>query len=79
MVTISGWLSREVRATSRAKRWRCQSLCQPAARVSLMATLRPVERWMALDRLYLRRRSLAFDLWLLLRTVKAVVTMRGAW
>jgi lipopolysaccharide/colanic/teichoic acid biosynthesis glycosyltransferase len=39
----------------------------------------PVERWMALDRLYLRRRSLGFDLWLLLRTVGAVVTMRGAW
>jgi lipopolysaccharide/colanic/teichoic acid biosynthesis glycosyltransferase len=39
----------------------------------------PVERWMALDRLYLRRRSFTFDLWLLLRTVKAVVTMRGAW
>jgi lipopolysaccharide/colanic/teichoic acid biosynthesis glycosyltransferase len=39
----------------------------------------PVSRWMALDRLYLQRRSLAFDLLLLLRTVGAVVTMRGAW
>lgn len=39
----------------------------------------PLERWMAYDRLYLRRRSLRFDLTILLRTLAAVVTMRGAW
>jgi lipopolysaccharide/colanic/teichoic acid biosynthesis glycosyltransferase len=39
----------------------------------------PVHRWMALDRLYLRRRSLGVDLLLLLRTAGAVVMMRGAW
>ena len=38
-----------------------------------------VERWMALDRCYVRRRSLALDLAILARTVAAVVTMRGAW
>lgn len=36
------------------------------------------DRWMALDDEYVRRRSLLFDLWLLLRTVPAVVFMRGA-
>jgi lipopolysaccharide/colanic/teichoic acid biosynthesis glycosyltransferase len=38
-----------------------------------------LERWMALDRRYLQRRSLLFDAAILLRTVGAVVTMRGAW
>ncbi len=38
-----------------------------------------VKCWMAYDRLYLRRRSLRFDLAILLRTLAAVVTMRGAW
>jgi lipopolysaccharide/colanic/teichoic acid biosynthesis glycosyltransferase len=33
----------------------------------------------ALDRLYIRRRSLAFDLLLLARTVAATLSMRGAW
>lgn len=35
-------------------------------------------RWMAADRVYVRRRSLWFDLYLLLRTPWAVLTMRGA-
>ncbi len=35
-------------------------------------------RWMAADRVYVRRRSLWFDLGLLLRTPWAVITMRGA-
>ena len=39
----------------------------------------PVTRWMALDRLYVRRRSLLFDVAILLRTLLAVVTGRGAW
>jgi lipopolysaccharide/colanic/teichoic acid biosynthesis glycosyltransferase len=39
----------------------------------------PPERWMALDRCYLARRSLAFDLRVLARTVAAVISMRGAW
>jgi lipopolysaccharide/colanic/teichoic acid biosynthesis glycosyltransferase len=39
----------------------------------------PPERWMALDRVYLARRSLAFDFVILVRTVAAVVSMRGAW
>lgn len=39
----------------------------------------PMQRSMAYDRLYLRRRSLRFDLTILLRTLAAVVTMRGAW
>jgi len=39
----------------------------------------PVERWMALDRAYLRKRSLLFDCALLVRTVIAVASMRGAW
>jgi lipopolysaccharide/colanic/teichoic acid biosynthesis glycosyltransferase len=39
----------------------------------------PPERWMALDRFYLRQRSLGFDLLILARTVAAVVSMRGAW
>ena len=33
----------------------------------------------AMDRLYVRRRSLAFDCLVLLRTVAATVSMRGAW
>jgi lipopolysaccharide/colanic/teichoic acid biosynthesis glycosyltransferase len=39
----------------------------------------PLERWMALDRLYIRRRSTGFDLIILARTVAAVASMRGAW
>jgi lipopolysaccharide/colanic/teichoic acid biosynthesis glycosyltransferase len=39
----------------------------------------PVDRWMALDRVYLRRRSTGFDLLILLRSVAAVLSMRGAW
>ena len=39
----------------------------------------PVERWMALDRCYVARRSLAFDLKVLARTVLAIISMRGAW
>lgn len=39
----------------------------------------PFERWMAMDLAYLQRRSLAFDLWLLLRTPWAVISGRGAW
>jgi lipopolysaccharide/colanic/teichoic acid biosynthesis glycosyltransferase len=39
----------------------------------------PLERWMALDRLYARRRSLLLDVAILVRTLGAVVTMRGAW
>jgi lipopolysaccharide/colanic/teichoic acid biosynthesis glycosyltransferase len=38
----------------------------------------PGRRWMALDRLYLRRRSLLLDGLILLRTVPAVLSMRGA-
>ena len=38
----------------------------------------PFRRWMAMDRAYLRKRSLAFDLALLARTPWTVVTMRGA-
>lgn len=36
------------------------------------------DRWMELDAEYLERRSLALDLWLLVRTVPAVLTSRGA-
>jgi lipopolysaccharide/colanic/teichoic acid biosynthesis glycosyltransferase len=39
----------------------------------------PLERWMALDRAYLMRRSTRGDLLILLRTVPAVISMRGAW
>jgi len=39
----------------------------------------PPERWMALDRCYLSRRSLGFDLVVLARTMLAVISMRGAW
>lgn len=39
----------------------------------------PPRRWMALDRAYLARRSLWFDLQILARTVLAVLSMRGAW
>ncbi|HEY7467838.1 MAG TPA: sugar transferase [Dehalococcoidia bacterium] len=39
----------------------------------------PLERWMALDRAYLMRRSTSSDLLILLRTVPAVISMRGAW
>jgi lipopolysaccharide/colanic/teichoic acid biosynthesis glycosyltransferase len=34
--------------------------------------------WMAMDRAYVRRRSVLLDLWLLLRTPWAVLVMRGA-
>jgi lipopolysaccharide/colanic/teichoic acid biosynthesis glycosyltransferase len=46
--------------------------------VSGRSSLAP-ERWMALDRCYLARRSLGFDLRVLARTVLAVLSMRGAW
>jgi len=36
------------------------------------------DRWMQLDEEYIQRRSLLFDLVLLLRTIPAVLTMRGA-
>jgi lipopolysaccharide/colanic/teichoic acid biosynthesis glycosyltransferase len=39
----------------------------------------PPRRRMAMDRLYLSRRSLALDLAIMLRTVSAVVSRRGAW
>jgi lipopolysaccharide/colanic/teichoic acid biosynthesis glycosyltransferase len=39
----------------------------------------PPRRWMALDRCYLARRSLGFDMRVLARTVAAVISMRGAW
>ena len=39
----------------------------------------PAPRWMAMDRYYVARRSLAFDLAILARTVAAVLSMRGAW
>ena len=39
----------------------------------------PPRRWMALDRCYLRRRSLGFDLLVLARTIPAVISQRGAW
>ncbi len=39
----------------------------------------PPQRLMALDRCYLARRSLGFDLGILARTVAAVISMRGAW
>ena len=39
----------------------------------------PPRRWMALDRRYLARRSLLFDLAILARTVPAVLSRRGAW
>jgi lipopolysaccharide/colanic/teichoic acid biosynthesis glycosyltransferase len=38
----------------------------------------PFRRWMAMDRLYIRRRSLWLDLALLARTPWTVITMRGA-
>jgi lipopolysaccharide/colanic/teichoic acid biosynthesis glycosyltransferase len=49
-------------------------LWQVSGRASL-----PPQRWMALDRCYLARRSTWFDLGVLARTVRAVVSMRGAW
>ena len=39
----------------------------------------PFHTWMAMDRLYVRRRSLRLDLLLILRTPLAVVALRGAW
>jgi lipopolysaccharide/colanic/teichoic acid biosynthesis glycosyltransferase len=39
----------------------------------------PLERWMALDRAYVMRRSTRRDLLILLRTLPAVISMRGAW
>lgn len=38
----------------------------------------PFRRWMAMDRAYIRRRSLLFDLGLLARTPWTVLSMRGA-
>lgn len=38
----------------------------------------PFRDWMAMDRLYVRRRSLLFDLWLLARTPWVVLRMKGA-
>ena len=35
-------------------------------------------KWMAMDRVYVRRRTLLFDFWLLARTPWAVIIMRGA-
>lgn len=39
----------------------------------------PPDRRVALDRRYLAKRSFGFDLWILMRTVTAVLSMRGAW
>jgi lipopolysaccharide/colanic/teichoic acid biosynthesis glycosyltransferase len=39
----------------------------------------PVRRWMAMDRYYVGHRSARLDLLILLRTLGAVVSMRGAW
>jgi lipopolysaccharide/colanic/teichoic acid biosynthesis glycosyltransferase len=39
----------------------------------------PAERWMAMDRYYVTHRSVGFDLWVLMRTIAAVLSMRGAW
>lgn len=38
----------------------------------------PFRTWMAMDRVYVRRRSLWLDVWLLLRTPWVVLVMRGA-
>jgi lipopolysaccharide/colanic/teichoic acid biosynthesis glycosyltransferase len=38
-----------------------------------------LRQWMELDRLYVQRRSMRLDLMILLWTVRAVLTMRGAW
>jgi lipopolysaccharide/colanic/teichoic acid biosynthesis glycosyltransferase len=38
----------------------------------------PFRRWMAMDRLYIQKRSLRFDLWLIARTPWTVVSMKGA-
>ncbi len=35
--------------------------------------------WMALDLVYVRQRSLRFDLWVLLRTIPAVIERKGAY
>jgi len=37
------------------------------------------EEWMQLDLEYVRRRSLAFDLWILFRTIPAVIERKGAY
>lgn len=37
------------------------------------------DEWVRLDLEYIQRRSLAFDLWILLRTVPAVLSSRGAY
>jgi lipopolysaccharide/colanic/teichoic acid biosynthesis glycosyltransferase len=39
----------------------------------------PPRRRMAIDRRYLRDRSLALDLAIMLRTVSAILSRRGAW
>jgi lipopolysaccharide/colanic/teichoic acid biosynthesis glycosyltransferase len=46
--------------------------------VSGRSFVRP-RRWMAMDRYYAGRRSLALDAAIALRTVAAVLSMRGAW
>lgn len=46
--------------------------------VSGRSTL-PFDQWMALDLAYIDSWSLGLDLWLLLRTIPAVVSGRGAW
>jgi lipopolysaccharide/colanic/teichoic acid biosynthesis glycosyltransferase len=39
----------------------------------------PFKSWVAMDRIYISRRSLLLDLGLLIRTPWAVVSMKGAW
>jgi lipopolysaccharide/colanic/teichoic acid biosynthesis glycosyltransferase len=46
--------------------------------VSGRSTIAP-RRWMAMDRYYVTHRSFALDASILLQTVTAVVSMRGAW
>ena len=62
--------------------WRRRETVRPGLsglwQVSGRSGLAP-RRWMALDRTYLRKRSLWFDLRIIARTVAAVVSMRGAW
>lgn len=46
--------------------------------VSGRSTL-PFKTWMAMDEIYVRRRSLWFDLYLLARTQWVLIAMKGAW
>ena len=46
--------------------------------VSGRSTIAP-RRWMAMDRYYVTHRSFALDASILLQTITAVVSMRGAW